>query len=312
MLIALYVRYVTREGRRLSSVQGEEEDERTSGQQLSEDPPITSDIFNDVPQHEIPNSIEGRMMNTTDPEHELTSEITSTVRQRPHSDFVKSTAMHCIIDSATTFIASDQRLTDINANSEGYGAKAQDYDQREDAGDRVSSRSNSRGDCEVSKGIHRTEIDRSDVDCDSAGPGQHVVQRIAADIMRGWITARGQYKEASEGSDQPTGQNAGLVLDGSIGGGNAQNTSGKRSRKMPTPPSDDEEDPADRPRKIVGRRQSSGQIETVPLLACPYQKFDRSRYSQTNSVEKEYRGCSSRYLPNIARLKYGLTLDQQN
>jgi hypothetical protein len=39
------------------------------------------------------------------------------------------------------------------------------------------------------------------------------------------------------------------------------------------------------------------------LLACPYYKYDPSRYSEVNVLEKEYRGCSGVYLKDISRLK---------
>lgn len=42
---------------------------------------------------------------------------------------------------------------------------------------------------------------------------------------------------------------------------------------------------------------------TASLLACPFYKFDRQRYSEVNLVEKEYRGCSSVYITDISRLK---------
>lgn len=39
------------------------------------------------------------------------------------------------------------------------------------------------------------------------------------------------------------------------------------------------------------------------LLACPYFKYNPARYSEMNSSEKDYRSCSNKYLPTIARLK---------
>jgi len=41
----------------------------------------------------------------------------------------------------------------------------------------------------------------------------------------------------------------------------------------------------------------------VRLLACPFYKYDRRRYSEFNYLEKEYRGCSSVYMTSIPRLK---------
>lgn len=43
-----------------------------------------------------------------------------------------------------------------------------------------------------------------------------------------------------------------------------------------------------------------------PLFACPYSKADPVRYSQRNLVEMNYRGCSSRCLRDISRVKQHL------
>jgi hypothetical protein len=42
------------------------------------------------------------------------------------------------------------------------------------------------------------------------------------------------------------------------------------------------------------------------LLACPYFKYDPTRYSERNILEKTYRGCSSCFLKDISRLKQHL------
>ncbi|RMZ92509.1 hypothetical protein DV736_g252, partial [Chaetothyriales sp. CBS 134916] len=42
------------------------------------------------------------------------------------------------------------------------------------------------------------------------------------------------------------------------------------------------------------------------LYACHFCKFDGRRYSERNSQEKQYRGCSSGYWPDISRLKQHL------
>jgi hypothetical protein len=43
--------------------------------------------------------------------------------------------------------------------------------------------------------------------------------------------------------------------------------------------------------------------KVLKLLACPYFKLDPRRYSEKNMTEQNYRGCSSRWLPDIGRLK---------
>ncbi|RMZ90266.1 hypothetical protein DV736_g2533, partial [Chaetothyriales sp. CBS 134916] len=78
----------------------------------------------------------------------------------------------------------------------------------------------------------------------------------------------------------------------------------KRSRGKddPNQPNDDD----------TGRRDSSFKRSRVDvpseikLFACPYSKFDPSRFSELNLVEKEYRRCSCCYLRDIPRLKQHL------
>jgi hypothetical protein len=53
------------------------------------------------------------------------------------------------------------------------------------------------------------------------------------------------------------------------------------------------------------RRVTHATVDRVQarLLACPFYKYDRRRYSSFNHLEKEYRGCSSVYITSIPRLK---------
>ncbi|KIW77313.1 hypothetical protein Z517_09759 [Fonsecaea pedrosoi CBS 271.37] len=93
----------------------------------------------------------------------------------------------------------------------------------------------------------------------------------------------------------------------------AQSTSSKRphrrsargnsNREDSDNPSDDDEE--DQPPKKA-RTSSERSPPTKKLLACPYWKYDPARYSPANTSEKRYRGCSSVYLRDIARLKQHL------
>jgi hypothetical protein len=51
------------------------------------------------------------------------------------------------------------------------------------------------------------------------------------------------------------------------------------------------------------QHRSNNDEDTQYLLACPYWKYDPTRYSEANYQEKQYRGCSSVYLKDIARVK---------
>jgi hypothetical protein len=66
--------------------------------------------------------------------------------------------------------------------------------------------------------------------------------------------------------------------------------------------SSDEEDSGSPSKKS----KSSSSPDHVRILACPYFKLDPARYSEANTLEKNYRGCSSVYLRDIARVKQHL------
>jgi hypothetical protein len=54
------------------------------------------------------------------------------------------------------------------------------------------------------------------------------------------------------------------------------------------------------------RRRSASSDSSKLLLACPYFKMDSVRYSERNLQEQCYRGCASKLLRNIPRLKQHL------
>ena len=64
----------------------------------------------------------------------------------------------------------------------------------------------------------------------------------------------------------------------------------------------DDETPK-RPRKSAMLKTETRALKPR-RLACPYNKYDARRYSERNTLEKEYMGCSRCFLPTIARLKY--------
>ncbi|KIX93518.1 uncharacterized protein Z520_10696 [Fonsecaea multimorphosa CBS 102226] len=70
------------------------------------------------------------------------------------------------------------------------------------------------------------------------------------------------------------------------------------------PDEDDEDATGGTPKKI---KQDPDSVATPgKLFACPFCRFDKSRYSEQNTQEKHYRGCSSGYWPDISRLKQHL------
>lgn len=86
--------------------------------------------------------------------------------------------------------------------------------------------------------------------------------------------------------------------------GSTQKSSPKRSSSGG--PNEDEEDDAGAgtPKKV--KQDPDALSSPEKLYACPYCKFDKSRYSELNMQEKQYRGCSSGYWPDISRLKQHL------
>ncbi|KIX05679.1 uncharacterized protein Z518_03651 [Rhinocladiella mackenziei CBS 650.93] len=86
--------------------------------------------------------------------------------------------------------------------------------------------------------------------------------------------------------------------------GSNRKSSLKRSPSGGHDPNDEDEDGtgAGSPKKAKQENDATPE----KLFACPFCKFDKSRYSEQNVLEKHYRGCSSGYWPDISRLKQHL------
>ena len=69
---------------------------------------------------------------------------------------------------------------------------------------------------------------------------------------------------------------------------------------------DDEGEESDDDNHSKRRKQTGPVVLPQRLLACPYSKYDATRYSERNQLEKQYRGCAGRYLTDISRLKQHL------
>jgi hypothetical protein len=67
--------------------------------------------------------------------------------------------------------------------------------------------------------------------------------------------------------------------------------------------SDHEGDGQSRRRRRKIQKADNSSPTSPRLLACPFHKMYPLRFSELNEREKEYRGCSSGYWPNISRLK---------
>ncbi|KIW66453.1 hypothetical protein PV04_05788 [Phialophora macrospora] len=84
-----------------------------------------------------------------------------------------------------------------------------------------------------------------------------------------------------------------------------QKQSPKRTPSRGQDAEDEDEDvPGGTPKKI---KQDPDALQSPEkLFACPFCKYDKSKYSEQNVQEKQYRGCSSGYWPDISRLKQHL------
>ncbi|KAK5055979.1 hypothetical protein LTR84_012529 [Exophiala bonariae] len=86
--------------------------------------------------------------------------------------------------------------------------------------------------------------------------------------------------------------------------GSNQKSSPNRSPSGGPNEDDEDEAGAGTPKKV--KQDPDALSSPEKLYACPYCKFDKSRYSELNMQEKQYRGCSSGYWPDISRLKQHL------
>ncbi|KIW68153.1 hypothetical protein PV04_04119 [Phialophora macrospora] len=77
-------------------------------------------------------------------------------------------------------------------------------------------------------------------------------------------------------------------------------------KKRPHTNDEKDDDNDNPPPKRPSLRREYGAADDGKLLACPYSKFDPARYSELNTTELQYRGCSSCFLTTIPRLKQHL------
>ena len=100
----------------------------------------------------------------------------------------------------------------------------------------------------------------------------------------------------------------GTATDSDVTTSTAALSTGKRPASMREPfketNDDDDGDNRRNPKRNCGT--TSKDVSSKRLLACPYFKMDPIRYSERNLQEQCYRGCASKLLRNIPRLKQHL------
>ena len=142
------------------------------------------------------------------------------------------------------------------------------------------------------------------------GAGDDQTEKIlAVSLVAGWLSrsipvqcagspSRSGAHTRASANKQPARRTAGKR------GVDTFDSSPKRQRCDQSQDHNDEEEDDDTERRRPKRQKPGSASPASPLLlACPFQKFDPERYSEINAQEKEHRGCSSGYWPDIARLK---------
>jgi hypothetical protein len=130
------------------------------------------------------------------------------------------------------------------------------------------------------------------------------VQQLIREYISNWRSSNGQVKSRpGQRSTSTSGQERHLRQHKSRGSAPNAKSSGKRRRQADQDPDDFPSSDDDNKRP---RLNPEGGDSNSKLFACPYAKYDPMRYSERNDTERNYRGCSSRLLRNIARLKQHL------
>jgi hypothetical protein len=132
-----------------------------------------------------------------------------------------------------------------------------------------------------------------------------VAGQIAKSYARFLTRAHGaphQRTQPGSSSTPPTSSKSGSAFPQTTS--SRRNCVKRRLSSIDGEQGDDEEDerPVRRPKVPVEYEAA----DDGKLLACPYSKFDSTRYSELNMTEQQYRGCSSCFLTTIPRMKQHL------
>jgi hypothetical protein len=131
-----------------------------------------------------------------------------------------------------------------------------------------------------------------------------LVEQIKADYILNWRACRGHIRSRPSQQSASTSRQQRLeTSQSSRPPPQSAKSLGKRRRR-------ESEDPDDVPSSDDDRKRRRATCEVDDpenkLFACPYAKYNPARYSERNEVEASYRGCSSKLLRNIARVKQHL------
>jgi hypothetical protein len=130
------------------------------------------------------------------------------------------------------------------------------------------------------------------------------VQQLIREYISNWRSSNGQVR--SKPGQRPistSGQGRHRTQRESHRSAPSAKSLGKRRRQADQDPDDFPSSDDDNKRL---RLNPEGDDSNSRLFACPYAKYDPMRYSERNDIETNYRGCSSKLLRDIARVKQHL------
>lgn len=129
------------------------------------------------------------------------------------------------------------------------------------------------------------------------------VEQLIVEYMTNWRSSRGHVRSRPGRGAAVSGQGRRQAPRSSQKAAPSAKSLGKRRRE----PEEDLDDFSNSDDDSKRRRVNSEPDDSAgKLFACPYAKYDPIRYSERNELEANYRGCSSKTLRSIARVKQHL------
>jgi hypothetical protein len=130
------------------------------------------------------------------------------------------------------------------------------------------------------------------------------VQQLIHEYVSNWRSSNGQVRSRpGQGPISTSSQERHRTHRESRGSASSAKSLGKRRRRADKDSDDFPSSDDDNKRRRLNLKEDDSNSK---LFACPYAKYDPTRYSERNDIEKNYRGCSSKLLRDIARVKQHL------
>jgi hypothetical protein len=130
-----------------------------------------------------------------------------------------------------------------------------------------------------------------------------LVEQLIAGYMSNWRSSYGHVRSRPGEETTVSGQGRRRVSRSSRKLAPSSKSLGKRRREPEQDPDDFQSSDDDCKRR---RLDCEAETSVSSLFACPYAKYDPTRYSDRNEIETNYRGCSSKLLRSISRVKQHL------